>query len=584
MIWSKEAQERAKEDFRAFLYIVWKEIQLPQPTEIQLEMAKNVADDSVQRLILEGFRGVAKSFITCAYCVWVLWRNPILKIEMVSASGGKASLNSAFIKKIIMLVPFLDVLKLTDDDRRNGLRDTNDLFDVHGAIADISPSVKSVGITGQLTGTRADLLVADDVEVANNSGTQVQRDKLGELVREFDAILKPGGRIVYLGTPQCEDSLYPKLTERGYQTVIYPVLYPESSEEREFYGSKLAPLLAQRYDENAKKWQGQPTDPQRFSEAEVSLRRLAYGKAGFALQFMLNTNLSDAQKYPLRVSDLIVTTLDMEEASVKFSWSSDAPYRLDNIPCVALRGDAYYSPLWRSPETRKYNGTMMFIDPSGRGKDETAFAITKFLNGYIFLMEVGGYRDGYTDHTLKELVMKAKFWGCNTVRIEPNFGDGMFTKLISPVFNEYHPCLVEEGTRAVGQKEQRIIDVLEPVLARHRLIVNSTVLQQDYKVFEQDSSYSLIYQLTRICAERGALGHDDRLEAVAEAVHYWNECIDVDQQAMDDEFLEEELEKWMDPDRGVLYIEEADPKPPKNYKKHGILGNILEGFTANRRR
>jgi len=193
-------------------------------------------------------------------------------------------------------------------------------------------------------------------------------------------------------------------------------------------------------------------------------------------------------------------------------------------------------------------------------------------------MEVGGYRDGYTDHTLKELVMKAKFFGCNVIRVEPNFGDGMFTKLITPVFTEFYPCLVEEGSRAVGQKEKRIIDILEPVLARHRLIVHAPVLQQDYKVYEKDSTYSLIYQLTRLCGERGALGHDDRIEAVAEAIHYWNEVIDIDQQAVNEEFLEEELEKWMDPERGVLFIEEGPPKPKKNYKRYGVLGNILEGF------
>jgi len=377
MLWSQKAREKAYNDFPSFVYIVWKEIQLPEPTEIQREMAKDISNETVQRLILEGFRGVAKSFITCAYCVWVLWRHPLWKIEMVSASGGKASLNSAFIKKIIQIIPFLDILRLTDADRRNGLRDTNDLFDVHGAIADISPSVKSVGITGQLTGTRADILIADDVEVANNSATQIQRDKIAELVREFDAILKPGGRIIYLGTPQCEDSLYPKLTERGYSTVVYPVYYPANIEERSFYGEKLGKLLAQRYDSDPGKWAGLPTDPKRFSAAEVALRRLAYGKAGFALQFMLNTNLSDAQKYPLRVSDLIVTNLDMDETSVKWSWASGTPQRLNDTPCTALRGDYFYGPLWRSPETQKYDGSMMFIDPSGRGQFQLASTLNK---------------------------------------------------------------------------------------------------------------------------------------------------------------------------------------------------------------
>ncbi len=39
------------------------------------------------------------------------------------------------------------------------------IFDVAPAVPDISPSVKSVGITGQITGSRADVLYVDDVEV-----------------------------------------------------------------------------------------------------------------------------------------------------------------------------------------------------------------------------------------------------------------------------------------------------------------------------------------------------------------------------------------------------------------------------------
>jgi len=577
--WSNEQIERAKDDFRVFLWVVWRAISLPNPTEIQIAMAYDVANPPSDRMILEGFRGVAKSFITCAYCVWELWRNPILKIEVVSANKEKADLNAAFIKKIINIMPFLECLKLTADDRVAGMRDTNNLFDVHGAKPDISPSVKSVGITGQLTGSRADILVSDDVEVPSNSATQLQRDRLGELVKEYDAILKPGGRIIYLGTPQCEASLYVELGNRGYETIIYPVEYPSSADERAFYGSRLGKLLADRYDVEPEKWAGKPTDPARFNEEEIEKRKLSYGRAGFALQFMLNTNLSDADKFPLKVADLIVAALDREETSIKWAWASGQQQRIADIPCTALKGDFFYMPFERSKECLKYKGTMMFIDPSGRGSDETAYAITRFLNGYIFLVEVGGYRDGYSDETLKALANKAKFWGVNSVRIEPNFGDGMFTKLITPVFIEIHPCDVQESKSAKGQKEARIIDILEPVLSRHKLIVEPSVLQADFEVYMKDFKYSLIYQMTRLCKDKGALAHDDRIEAVANAVLFWLESMAMDADMGAEELLEEELEKWLDPDRGVLYIEE----PIKTLKKGSlgmdtILANILDTF------
>ena len=531
------------------------------------------------RLILEGFRGVAKSFITCAYAVWRLWQNPQLKVMVVSASKDRADANAVFIKRIINVVPFLDHLK---PDPSKGNRDTQNLFDVAPAIPDISPSVKSVGITGQITGSRADVLISDDVEVPGNSGTQIQRDKLSEAVKEYDAILKPGGQIIYLGTPQCEMSLYNELQNRGYDCRIYPVVYPSSAKERNDYGDRLAPFIADVYDKNPEEYAGYPTDPMRFNEEEIAKRRLSYGKAGFALQFLLNTSLSDAEKYPLKVSDFIIDALDPEEASLKWSWASGQQQRLHDVPCVALKGDYFYAPLARSPEVAKYTGTVMAIDPSGRGKDETAFAVIKFLNGYLFLMEVGGIKDGYSDETLLYLANKAKFWGVNNVVYEGNFGDGMFGQLFKPVLNSIHPCSLDEVKNS-KQKELRIIDTLEPVMMRHKLIVNRSVIEDDYKVYEQDQQYSLIYQLTRITKDHGALAHDDRLDAVTMAVSYWLEVLDRDAQVGLEELLEEDLERWLDPERGILYIEEPPStlKPLKRAAGDYRDCNVLENFFRN---
>lgn len=548
-------------------------IGLPDPTPIQYDIANTMQKPPSDRIIIEGFRGVAKSFIACAYAVWTLWRDPQIKVEVISASKDRSDANAVFIKRIIQVLPFLEELL-----PRRGQRDTQNLFDVGLATPDISPSVKSVGITGQITGTRADLLIADDVEVPNNSGTQMQRDKLSESVKEFDAILKPGGQIIYLGTPQNEMSLYNELQKRGYDVIIYPVVYPETSKEREEYGANLAGCIAQLYDSNPEAYAGYPTDPARFNEEEISKRRLSYGKAGFALQFKLNTNLSDAEKYPLKVSDFIVADLDLEEASLQWSWASGSSQRLPDVPCVALKGDYFYSPLLRSQEVSKYTGTVMAIDPSGRGKDETAYAIVKFLNGYLFLMEVGGYRDGYTDATLKALANKAKFYGVNEIVVEANFGDGMFVQLIKPILNAIHPCSVEEVKNS-KQKELRIIDTLEPIMMRHKLIVNTSVIREDYRVYEKNPAYSLIYQLTRISRDRGALAHDDRLDAVTMAVAHWLEVLDRDAQVGMEELLEEELEKWLDPDRGIGYIEEAPlvNKKRSNSQDFNNL-NLLDGF------
>lgn len=569
MYWDDEQQERAKVDFRIFLFMVWKEIGLPAPTPVQYDIAHTLQECPSDRFILEGFRGVAKSFITCAYSAWVLWRDPNKKVLIVSASKDRADANAIFIKRIFQTIEFLQYLLPTKTQR-----DTQNIFDLSMATPDISPSVKSVGITGQITGSRADLLIADDVEVPNNSGTQMQRDKLSEAVKEFDAIIKPGGQIVFLGTPQNEMSVYNSLQERGYLCRIYPVVYPDSPSKRSYYGERLAPFLSERYDKNPEGYAGYPTDPARFDEEEIEKRKLSYGKAGFALQFELNTNLSDSEKYPLKVSDLIVDALDLEESSLVWAWSNQRERRIADAPCVALKGDYYYEPLSRSQETHKYNGCIMTVDPSGRGKDETAYVVLKFLNGYLFLLDCGGYTEGYDEVVLKKLTMTAKFYGCEKIIVEPNFGNGMFAHLLIPVVNRLYPnCAVEDAKPARGQKEARIIDTLEPVMMRHKLIVDRKVIDDDYRAYERDPQYSLFYQMTRLSRDRGSLAHDDRLDALEMAVSYWLDCMSVSTQQGLEELSAEQLERWMDPDYGILYVEE---KPLRDQKKND--GSLRPGM------
>ncbi len=522
MNWSDADIAKAQKHFWAFVYIVWKSIGLPDPTPIQVDIAQYLQNPPSDRIVIQGFRGVAKSFLTCAYAVWRLWSNRDLKVLIISASRDRADDNARFVKSIIRTIPFLAGMKADKTQL-----DTQNIFNVGGAQADISPSVKSVGITGQITGTRADLLISDDVEVPKNSGTQLQRDKLSEAVKEYDAILKPGGQIIYLGTPQNEASLYNTLQKRGYETRIWTVLYPESEAELLSYGGSLAPFITERYYSDPEKYAGQPTDPKRFNDIEIEKRRLSYGRAGFALQFMLNTNLSDYEKYPLKVADLIVDSLDPHETSTKWAWANGSAQRLGDIPCVAMNGDMYYAPLSRSPETQPYTGTVMAIDPAGRGSDESAYAVVKALNGYLFLMDVGGFTEGYSDLALTQMAQLAKFWQVNEVIVEANFGDGMFTKIMSPIFAKIHPCAITE-VKHTKQKELRIIDTLEPILMRHKLIVNQSVIESDYRRYEQGQAYSLIYQMTRICRDKNAIAHDDRLDAVTMAAAYWLKAMDMD--------------------------------------------------------
>ena len=186
---------RVREDFRVFLWLTWKHLNLPDPTPIQQDIALFLAKGP-DRMILQAFRGVGKSWITSAFVCWSLLRNPQFNILVVSASKQRADDFSTFTRRLIHEMPILNMLR-----PREGQRDANIAFDVGPARAAHAPSVKSMGITGQITGSRADIIIADDIEVLNNTQTHAMREKLVNTVKEFSSVIKPQGRIIYLGTP-----------------------------------------------------------------------------------------------------------------------------------------------------------------------------------------------------------------------------------------------------------------------------------------------------------------------------------------------------------------------------------------------
>ena len=527
--------------------MVWRFLGLPDPTPVQLDFAYWL-QHGPRRQVDEAFRGAGKSWITAAYVVWKLRIQPNRKFMVISASKDRADNFTTFTLRLIQEMPLLQCLSPRDDQRCSKLS-----FDVAPAAPDQAPSVTSKGIFSQLTGGRADEIILDDVEITNNSYTQSMRDKLSEAVKEMDAILKPGGFIKFLGTPQTEQSIYNVLAERGYTVRIWPARYPSAEQIHSYGEDRLAPYILQKV-QSEPNLTGQSTDPLRFSDEDLLERELSYGRSGFQLQFMLDTRLSDAERYPLKLSDLIIMSTSSTDAPEKVVWASGPGNAHNDLPCVGMNGDRYYAPAFIHQSWLPYTGSVLFIDPAGRGKDETAVCVVKMLNGFLYLTALRAYMDGYGEKTLKDIVGLAKREAVNLVQIEANFGDGMYTQLISPYFRTDYPVTLEEVKHS-KQKEARIIDTLEPVLNQHRLVVSKEVVQWDYNSTkdrppEEALKYQLFYQMSRITKDRGALAHDDRLDVLAMAVGYWVEQMgqNADQkiQTRRDDLLKQELKLWTD--------------------------------------
>jgi hypothetical protein len=549
----EEIEEAGLHQFTVFLAYVWEYLRLPEPTEVQLDIARYL-QYGPNRSIIQAFRGVGKSWITVAFVCWILFLDPNKNIKVVSAGEGLAG---DFTKFCLQLIRGMPLLKHLEPDPKKGQKASTEKFDVGPSTANKDSSVMSVGITGQLTGGRSDVIVMDDIEIPKNSYTPLLRERLFKLVEEPDNLLKPlpTSRIVYLGTPQVEQSLYTRLhKERKYAIRIWPAEVPPDPNK---YNGNLAPMVMKMFERGVKP--GTPIEPKRFPRHVLDEKLAGNGFAGYQLQFMLDTTPSDSERHPLKLKDLVIMDCDLEMAPIKVAWTNDSAKKCKELDAGGFNGDHLYLYAYRSDEMANYSQTVMAIDPSGKGTDETAFVILKFCHGMLYLMDAGGYKDGFGDDTLRALAGKAVRWGVNDIIIEKNYGGGMFDSLLKPwlikVGLEKETELRAEGlpTDKVRhgkiddeykgfsqmQKELRILDTLEPVVRSHKLVVSREVLESDARQAAIDPSYSLIFQFTRMQRQRGALAHDDRVDALSMAVAYFVEKMSRDQ----DRALDEEKEK-----------------------------------------
>ena len=289
------------------------------------------------------------------------------------------------------------------------------------------------------------------------------------------------------------------------------------------------------------------------------------------LQFMLDTSLSDAEKFPLKMADLVVTSVNPQSAPDSVIWCSDPKNVIKDLPTVGLPGDYFYSPMQLQGEWGPYQETICSVDPSGRGADETTAAYISQRNGYLYLHEVRAYRDGYSDNTLLGILRGCKKLGVTKLVVETNFGDGLVAELFKKHIQTTQQHIDVEEVRANVRKEDRIIDALEPILNQHRLIVDRSVIEWDFKSNPDEAPekrllYMLFYQMSRMCREKGAVRHDDRLDSLAQGVKYFTDAMGISAMEV---IKQRKRDTWNDMIQGFL----DDPESETN---HLVLGMTME--------
>jgi len=498
------------QDFRDFYYDCSVDLLGFEPTEQQLDIAKYVCYGPHYAMI-QAQRGEAKTTITGCYAVWCLIHNPTFRILIVSAGTPLAKQISTWCIQIINGLPELECMRV--DKSHDGARSSVESYDIHHTLKgpDKSPSIACLGITSTSQGYRADVLIADDVESQKNAKTQNMREQLKNLTRDFTSINQKG-RIIYLGTPQSHESIYNDLPSRGFVVRVWPGRYPTLDEEKN-YGNNLAPIIteAMRADPSLRQGggplgeRGMPTDPGMMSEDILTAKEVDQGASYFNLQHMLDTALSDAERYPLKLHDLLFYSFDLEEAPAKFTWSNDPAYIIPNAVGAAIQ-DNLYRPAKVSDDFFPYTYKLLSIDPAGGGQngDETGVSVLYAnSNGWIALVANDGIPGGTEPRKLEQIVNIAKKWGVHDCIIEKNFGYDAWPNAVAAACAEAEWPVSIETVWAQGQKELRIIDGLEPVVGFHKLIINQSVLDTEAQSLqkypaEQRQLFSLFFQLYNI--------------------------------------------------------------------------------------
>lgn len=549
--------QRTFPTFNRFLIVMMKVLGFAT-TKLQLDIG-SFLEFGPKDLMIQAQRGQAKSTITALYAIWYLIHNPKGSVLIISAGGTQANEISTLIVKLIMNTDILECLR---PNQHKNDRQSVEKFDINYNLRgpQKSPSIACTGVTGNLQGKRATLLIADDVESYKLARTATMREQLMQNCRDFASIVQDAaGRILYLGTPQTDSSIYNQLPQMGFAVRIWPGRYP-TAEQMENYGSSLAPLIRGEIDLDPglqtgggfDGLQGQPTDPQLMPEDSLQAKELKQGPAFFQLQHMLSTKLSDLLRYPLKPINIIVARLTAGlPASIVRGMSHDyvRDYVVGSLK-VQMTTPSYVSTDYVTPAVRH-----MRIDPAGGGKngDETGYAVSEFCNGTVFVRTVGGVPGGFEDKDLKALAQIVKKWNPTVIDIEKNFGFGAFTKVFQPYLDAvgWAGGITEtfEGTN----KEQRIIDILEPLLGRGSLVFDEQIVLDDWDMtsrypMDKRQSYCLFQQIAKITRDPKCLVHDDRLDALAGTVAFWIKQLNQDSSRKEAEARAAELAaKMADP-------------------------------------
>jgi hypothetical protein len=416
-----------------------------------------------RRLLLMVFRDAGKSTLVGLFCAWLLAQRPELRILVMSADHALAVKMARNVRRILELHP--DTRQLCPSQPEEWAADR---FTIRRNLVQRDPSLLARGIGANITGSRADLIICDDVEVPATSDTPLKRETLRRVLRELSFVLVPSGLQLYIGTPHSYHSIYAAETRPGDED-------PEPFLDG--YTRLVIPLL----DE-----QGRVQWPERFTAEVVEELRRRSGPAKFKSQMLLlPTNEREMRLDP--------SLLVRYEGGLEL-------VRANGLTTLHLDG-------------RRMIRASCWWDPAfGRSDRADASVIAA-----VFQDDLGGYwlhdlrylrvdpAASDEPEALQLCRQVCAFLAANhipVVTVESNGIGGFLPSLLRQALREAGLGVRVQGEASTRRKAQRILDAFDPVLAAGRLNAHAAIWRTP-----------LIEEMREWRPE--GRGRDDGLDAVA---------------------------------------------------------------------
>jgi hypothetical protein len=389
-----------------------------------------------RRLLLMAFRGAGKSTIVGQWCAWQLMRAPSVRILVLGADDALAVKMVRNVRRIIERHPLCVLIR-----PRRVEEWAADRFSVQRPGAGRDPSMLARGILANITGSRADIIVADDVEVLNTSDTAPKREELRHRLGEAAFVLTPGGTMLYVGTPHAADSLYAD-----------PARPRPPGTQPPFLADCVRLVLPILDAAGNSRW------PERFTPHDIALLRRRVGPAKFLSQMMLEpVSPATARLDPAELVRY------REEIAFR-EGNSAAELRIGDVRMVSA--SCFWDPAFGAP---------------GRGDASVLAALFAdaeggfWLHRMLYLKHDPQSQQNAAAQLCAQVADLARTLHLPAVTIESN-GIGKFLPgLLRQTFREARlACAVREHT-STRAKAERIIGALEPVMAARRLNVHDSV-------------------------------------------------------------------------------------------------------------